>query len=484
MPGYEKRQIAVITDRYHPHVKGGAEKSLKYVIDALESDFDFHVIALSSSEGSDACRRHELSGVKFMGLAHNIEFDWFFPRARLMTRIKPFFKKIGINPGLGFYSFTAGLISQLIYLFRKTRCSFGDKLILFCLNVLCSIVSREDLESFERDYPALVDISGLGEELNRVDADLIVADNTRSVLRYQETGLAKSCAAIVRDLKFICPRRQVIAHTASGPCADGCRDFSCMEDVPCIVRGLLKRVLKINKKYRLEMLKGYDRILTTSDFLKGLLEKELDARVEVIPNAVDTTAPFSVSDARSGTRINILHAGMLNKNKGSDIAVKVFAGLAKKYDNVFLTMAGEAGAFRGELEGLVDEYGLKERVNFAGFLDNKSMFSAYAGADIVFLPGRWPEPFGRVVVEAMSFGCIVVAADSGGFKETIRDGVNGFLVRPLDEKGFREKLCYIIDDRDALEHIRTAAKESAGAYGISAVTARYRDFFASVLRPV
>jgi len=51
-------------------------------------------------------------------------------------------------------------------------------------------------------------------------------------------------------------------------------------------------------------------------------------------------------------------------------------------------------------------------------------------SDLVVVPSREPEPFGRVAIEAMSFGVPVIAANHGGLSEIVEDGRSGYLFEP------------------------------------------------------
>ena len=51
-------------------------------------------------------------------------------------------------------------------------------------------------------------------------------------------------------------------------------------------------------------------------------------------------------------------------------------------------------------------------------------------ATAVVVPSRWPEPFGRVVLEALMMGTPVVVTSSGGLIEIIEDGLTGISVEP------------------------------------------------------
>ena len=71
------------------------------------------------------------------------------------------------------------------------------------------------------------------------------------------------------------------------------------------------------------------------------------------------------------------------------------------------------------------------RVEFAGWLSSKEKSALLTNSDLLVVPSLWPEPFGMVGLEACKHGVPVVAFDSGGVREWLQDGINGFLA-PAD----------------------------------------------------
>ncbi|MBD2495411.1 glycosyltransferase family 4 protein [Nostoc sp. FACHB-280] len=85
-----------------------------------------------------------------------------------------------------------------------------------------------------------------------------------------------------------------------------------------------------------------------------------------------------------------------------------------------------------ELHRQVAKLGLENRVKFLGFrADIPQLMSA---CNLVAHTSTAPEPFGRVIVEAMLCGTPVVAAKAGGAIELVEHGINGFLTTPGDSQ--------------------------------------------------
>ena len=64
---------------------------------------------------------------------------------------------------------------------------------------------------------------------------------------------------------------------------------------------------------------------------------------------------------------------------------------------------------------------------FRGLLPFKTKLKLYQQAKALLFPIRWDEPFGLVMIEAMSCGTPVVAFNRGSIPEVIKHGVSGFI---------------------------------------------------------
>jgi glycosyltransferase involved in cell wall biosynthesis len=69
-----------------------------------------------------------------------------------------------------------------------------------------------------------------------------------------------------------------------------------------------------------------------------------------------------------------------------------------------------------------------------------------AALDVLVLASTSPEPFGRVLIEAMAASKPVVATDAGAAREIIADGVQGVLVSPGDAQALARALIRILSD--------------------------------------
>jgi glycosyltransferase involved in cell wall biosynthesis len=115
--------------------------------------------------------------------------------------------------------------------------------------------------------------------------------------------------------------------------------------------------------------------------------------------------------------------------KGQDTFLRAAAIVAREVPRARFLIVGE-GEYRGELEKLSAQLGLRSKVYFTGHrTDIPQMIAAM---DVAVHCSNSPEPFARVVIEAMASGKPVVAMNEGGVLEIIEDGLSGVLVPPRE----------------------------------------------------
>jgi glycosyltransferase involved in cell wall biosynthesis len=130
------------------------------------------------------------------------------------------------------------------------------------------------------------------------------------------------------------------------------------------------------------------------------------------------------------------YLGRLKRYKGIDLVIRAFAGLADP--TAQLEIAG-AGDHRPVLEKLVASLDLTQRVRFLGFVseEQKRILLRRAWALALASP---KEGWGLTNLEAAASGTPVVASDSPGIRESVRDGQTGFLVPHGDVGAFTDRL--------------------------------------------
>ncbi len=190
----------------------------------------------------------------------------------------------------------------------------------------------------------------------------------------------------------------------------------------------------------LNAVKNGGRAVVLSQFMKDtlLLNGFEKHKIDLVHPFVVPKERRNEADDRGAARI--LFAGPITRLKGVDLLVK-----AAKYlkSDFWMTIVGR-GPYESSLRMLIESSPVSHKIRFKGF--SLDMPSEYEEADIVAVPSVWMEPFGLVGIEAFSYGKPVVAFDSGGISEWLRDGYNGLLVEKYDPRLLAEKLDELISN--------------------------------------
>ena len=104
---------------------------------------------------------------------------------------------------------------------------------------------------------------------------------------------------------------------------------------------------------------------------------------------------------------------------------------------------------RHTLESMIEKFGLKDRVHFLGHVADALPY--YKLFDLFVLPSGEPEPFGGVVMEAMSMGLPIIGSNVGGTTEQVEDGRNGYLFENKNPVDLAEKIEHFLSGKSKLK---------------------------------
>jgi len=165
------------------------------------------------------------------------------------------------------------------------------------------------------------------------------------------------------------------------------------------------------------------RVIAVSERTKQIIVERYGVRsgkVGVVHNGIefDRTQPLPARSERQEKVV--LFLGRITMQKGPEYFVRAAALVAEKIPHVKFVIAG-TGDQLPYLVQLVDKLGLKDRVEFAGFLRGPEVDRAYQRADVYAMPSV-SEPFGLTALEAVRHGVPVVLSTSSGAAEVLKKG--------------------------------------------------------------
>ncbi len=215
-----------------------------------------------------------------------------------------------------------------------------------------------------------------------------------------------------------------------------------------------------------KIFKAADKVQVISNFLADWSKKMgATAPIVVVPNAVDFQ-PFSkpISEEQSLSLKN-----KLNKKEGDYFLITtsrlvpkngigdIIESLKFLTPNIKLLILG-TGVLDSNLQSLVSNLGLVDRVQFLGFIAHSEM-PKYLQISDIFIRPSLSEGFGNSFIEAMAAGIPVIATPVGGIVDFLQDGETGLFCEVRNPKSIAQKVEKFIKDKESREYIVRQAKK-------------------------
>lgn len=201
----------------------------------------------------------------------------------------------------------------------------------------------------------------------------------------------------------------------------------------------------------------------------------LRSRIRVIPNPVgactcDEPARPTSDGGYGPDQCTLMAMGRLTEQKGFDLLLRAFAGVAPRHPTWILTIWGE-GPLRASLEELRDRLGLHARVSLPGLTGEPN--KRFREADLFVLTSRF-EGFPNALCEAMACGLPVISFDCrSGPRDIVRHGVDGILVPPENVNALCMALDSLMGDPGLRAQLAMRAPEVVERFSLDSILVRW-----------
>lgn len=267
----------------------------------------------------------------------------------------------------------------------------------------------------------------------------------------------KTCRAIKKLLKEICPdkifayqaKSIVYGSIAAKQC--GISEFySLIAGLGSIFRGsglknsFVRTLLSVQYKNACKISKKV--IFQNNDDRDELLRRKIvikDKTEIVNGSGVDLTA-FVKTDLPE--RIGFLFIGRLIKDKGVKEYLEACKIVKAKYPKTRCMLIGPFDSNPSAL--LPDELEQYTKNGTVEYFGEQSDIRPYLKATSVYVLPSYHEGTPKTVLEAMAMGRAIITTDAPGCRETVKDGLNGFLMPVKDVSAVAEKMMYFIENPD------------------------------------
>jgi len=158
----------------------------------------------------------------------------------------------------------------------------------------------------------------------------------------------------------------------------------------------------------------------------------------------------------------------LQEHKGMDTVIRALPAILAGAPDVRYAVAG-TGPDRDRLEQLAQELGVGDRVRFLGGVGDQDLPAFYNLASVYVGASRRAgrlgvEGFGISLVEASACGLPVVAGNSGGIPDAVREGETGFLVPPEDPAALAGAISRLLADTELARRVGAAGRRAVETY--------------------
>ncbi|MEU0081593.1 glycosyltransferase family 4 protein [Micromonospora tulbaghiae] len=218
--------------------------------------------------------------------------------------------------------------------------------------------------------------------------------------------------------------------------------------------------------------RGVDVTTYLGEYTRARLARVLDGLTELRRLApgvdVDTYHP-EVDGGRVRSRLGladrpvVVCVSRLVPRKGQDMLIRALPEIRRRVPDAALLVVG-GGPYRSTLEKLARQTGLERDVVFTGSVPSAELPAHYAAGDVYTMPCRTRnrgldvEGLGIVYLEASATGLPVVAGDSGGAPDAVREGETGYVVGGRDVARLADRVATLLADRDLARQFGAAGR--------------------------
>jgi phosphatidylinositol alpha-mannosyltransferase len=201
-------------------------------------------------------------------------------------------------------------------------------------------------------------------------------------------------------------------------------------------------------------------------------------RYRIVPNGVRIPEEAELAlaveggdnDARTQQQLRILFIGQAVERKGLPVLLRAFEALR---DHVPATLTLVGASPQEVAHMTLDDRG----VHALGKVSDERKLVELARADVLCAPSLGGESFGMILTEAFAASTPVVASDIPGYRDVVRDRVDGQLVASGDPLALAETLRRLSLDRPRRERMAVAARERAERFAWPHVAAEVADTY-------
>ncbi|MCS7245307.1 MAG: glycosyltransferase family 4 protein [candidate division WOR-3 bacterium] len=244
---------------------------------------------------------------------------------------------------------------------------------------------------------------------------------------------------------------------------------------------LLYKIFKGYIKMYFEKLHGK---IAVSELAKRSISRYFDSNYRIIPNGIDVQR-FNLHNQKISFLANddskkILFVGRIEPRKGLKYLILALNEVIKFIPNVKLVIVGDS-PFKALYKQYISK-DIKDKVIFVGRVGYEELPKYYASCDVFVSPATEKESFGIVLLEAMASKIPVIASNIEGYRQVIKDEINGFLFENKNYKDLANKIIMVLKNRTLVNRVvEKAYIEVLEKYSWEVVSKKIENYYYELL---
>jgi len=266
----------------------------------------------------------------------------------------------------------------------------------------------------------------------------------------------------------------------------------------------IKRLLKkptvvtmhgLHQRYNQEMLFVDKMALDTADIVIAVdseIYRDLSSlgkeNVLLVPNGVQIESPSNVkqetSESTLNEHLNIICPRRLDPKNGIEyaiLALKEILNDCKRSIEMTITGPCYKNEYERKIRKQVEELGLSKQVHICDGFKHSELIKLMQASSVALFPSLW-EATSIAVLECLSLGIPVVAFKTGGLKDLVIHGFNGFLVPQKDYKSMAKHLKTLLNSTELRKTISKNAVSSVEIFSLDKMCERVMKAYSAAFK--
>lgn len=231
------------------------------------------------------------------------------------------------------------------------------------------------------------------------------------------------------------------------------------------------------------------KVLTLSEHVRQHVVRHLGTpadQVLVVPPGVRgarTCDPEAAAAARRRYRLDpggelLLYPAITYPHKNHEVVVRAMESVVRQRPDATLVLTGRPGPGDDAIAALARDLGVARSVRRLGRLPRRDLDALFDAADALLFPSTH-EGFGLPLLEAMTRGCPILAADASAIPEIVAS--NGVLLDPHDPEAWADAIVGVLGDPERRAALSTASSDGLERFRWDQTTAAILDVYRSLV---